>query len=234
VTPAELLPLFLGDPWVEHGRSVSGRPVTHRVWRAPAASAAPVFFHGSIHGNEPLGSYCLRWLAEELDAGQHALVRDVWIAPVVNPDGFVVGRKNNEHNVDLNRNWAARNWSPVYKGIEFPGAGPASEPETRALEALLARAAPGRIIALHSPFRTVNYDGPSQVLAEAMAAKNGYGASADIGYPTPGSFGTMYGVERQLEVITLEIPPMSPEQAWQENREALHVALAAGCDTLSQ
>jgi protein MpaA len=226
VTPAELLPAFTGAPWVEHGRSVAGRPLTHRVWRAASASASAVLYHGSIHGNEPLGSYCLRWLAEELDAGRHTLVRDVWIAPVVNPDGFVVGRKNNDNGVDLNRNWAAKNWSNVYKGNEFPGTGPASEPETQALEALIARAQPSCIVALHSPFRTVNYDGPAQALAERMAARNGYGASADIGYPTPGSFGTMYGVERQLEVITLEIPPMTPEQAWKENREAILEALA--------
>jgi protein MpaA len=226
MTPAELLPHFLVAPWIEYGRSAGGRALTYRVWQAEAPKAPAVLFHGSIHGNEPLGSYCLRWLAEELDAGRHALERDVWIAPVVNPDGFVVGRKNNDHGVDLNRNWAARNWSPIYSGTEFPGQSPASEPETQALGALIARAAPARILALHSPFRTVNYDGPARELAERMAAKNGYGASADIGYPTPGSFGTRYGVEQNLEIITLEIPPMPPEQAWQENREALLVGLA--------
>jgi protein MpaA len=227
MTPAELLPLFVAPPWIEHGRSVGGRALTHRVWRAPGSAAAPpVLLHGSIHGNEPLGSYCLRWLAEELDAGSAPLGRDVWIAPVVNPDGFVLGRKNNDRGVDLNRNWAAKNWSTAYSGSEHPGSAPASEPETQALAALVARAAPTRIIALHSPFRTVNYDGPARALAERMAAKNGYGASADIGYPTPGSFGTLYGVDHGLEVITLEIPPMTPEHAWNENRTALFEALA--------
>ena len=85
--------------------------------------------------------------------------------------------------------------------------------------------APRTIVALHSPFRVVNYDGAGRALAERMAARNGYGASGDIGYPTPGSFGTYYGVERDLEVITLEIPRMPPEQAWSENREALLEAL---------
>jgi murein peptide amidase A len=226
VTPAELLPYFLAPPWLEHGRSLAGRPLTHRIWRATTLGAPPVLFHGSIHGNEPLGSYCLRWLAEELDGEIHPLARDVWIAPVVNPDGFVLGLKNNDRGVDLNRNWPAQNWSRVYKGNEYPGDHPASEPETQALGELIARAQPIRIVALHSPFRTVNYDGPARELAERMAAKNGYGASADIGYPTPGSFGTLYGVEQHLEVITLEIPPMSPEMAWQENREALYEALA--------
>ena len=52
-----------------------------------------------------------------------------------------------------------------------------------------------------------------------------YGASADIGYPTPGSFGSKYGVDLGLEVITLEIPFMEPDQAWAENRAALRFAV---------
>jgi protein MpaA len=208
---------------------VAGRALTHRVWRARAGaapSAPPVLLFGSIHGNEPLGSFCLRWLAEELDArGGAPGARDVWIAPVVNPDGFRAERKNNERNVDLNRNWPARNWGPALREGEFPGPSPASEPETQALTALIERAGATRLIALHSPFRTVNYDGPAQALAGRMAARNGYGASADIGYPTPGSFGSLWGVERGLEVITLEIPPMTPAQAWAENREALYESM---------
>ncbi len=58
-----------------------------------------------------------------------------------------------------------------------------------------------------------------------MAALNGYGVSADIGYSTPGSFGSRYGLDLGLEVITLEIPAVPFEQAWLENRAALLVAL---------
>lgn len=221
---AGLFQIVSGPPWIAYGRSASGRPLTHRVWRG-GGSAPPVLLFGSIHGNEPLGSFCLRWLADELDRGA-TLAREVWIAPVVNPDGFLIGRKNNERDVDLNRNWPATNWGPKLRDGEFPGPSAGSEPETKALGALIARAGATRLIALHSPFRTVNYDGPARELAERMAARNGYGASADIGYPTPGSFGSLYGVERGLEVITLEIPPMTPEQAWSENREALLEALA--------
>ena len=49
--------------------------------------------------------------------------------------------------------------------------------------------------------------------------------TADIGYPTPGSFGSRYGVDLGLEVVTLEIPAVGEDQAWVENREALRVAL---------
>jgi len=205
---------------VELGGSVEGRPIV--ATRVGTLGPSLVVF-GGIHGDEPKSvTLCERFLAT-LEPSPHLTV---WVLCAANPDGLARLSKDNARGVDLNRNWPAQNWSPVYKGIEHPGVAPASEPETQALHALLARAAPRTIVALHSPFRTVNYDGAGKALAERMAAKNGYGASADIGYPTPGSFGTYYGVEQQLEVITLEIPRMDPLQAWQENREALHEALA--------
>jgi len=127
--------------------------------------------------------------------------------------------------VDLNRNFAATSWKRDHKPGYDPGPAPESEPETQALAALIARTGARRLIALHSPFRTVNYDGPARELADAMGAANGYGASDDIGYPTPGSFGGRYGCDLGCEVITLEIPFISAEQAWAENRAALYLAL---------
>ena len=39
-----------------------------------------------------------------------------------------------------------------------------------------------------------------------MAKQNNYDVVPDIGYPTPGSFGTYTGIERNVPVITLELP----------------------------
>jgi murein peptide amidase A len=167
--------------------------------------------------------HCLLELAAELVAMPPG--RETWLIPALNLDGLAAGTKNNAHDVDLNRNFASANWHPGPKPGYFPGTAPESEPETQALVQLIDRVGATRLIALHSPFRTVNYDGPAQELAEAMGALNGYGASADIGYPTPGSFGSKYGVDRSCEVITLEIPFMPEAQAWQENRAALRFAL---------
>jgi protein MpaA len=143
------------------------------------------------------------------------------LIPALNLDGLAGGSKNNANDVDLNRNFDAANWSAEHAAGYFPGAAPASEPETRALIDLIEQSGATRLIALHSPFRTVNWDGAGQALAEEMAARNGYGATADIGYPTPGSFGSRYGVELGLEVVTLEIPMIEPAEAWAENRDAL-------------
>ncbi len=187
------------------------------------AHKAPVLLFGAIHGDEPLGVHCLGELMQQLDAAPTG--RDTWIIPALNLDGLAAGTKNNANDVDLNRNFAADNWNADFDPGYNPGATPESEPETRALVELIDRIGATRLIALHSPFRVVNYDGTGRVLAELMAAQNGYGASGDIGYPTPGSFGSRYGLDLGVEVITLEIPLMDEAQAWAENRGALRLAV---------
>ncbi len=210
---------------VEIGRTVLGRPIVALHFVPPSyvkPKPAAVLF-GAIHGDEPLGVHCLGQLCQELI--ERPPGRDTWIIPALNIDGLAGGTKNNANDVDLNRNFAAANWSTEHKPGYFPGQEPESEPETKALVELIERVGGQRLIALHSPFRTVNWDGAGGELAEAMAELNGYGASADIGYPTPGSFGSKYGVDQNLEVITLEIPFLEEEEAWQQNRAALRYSL---------
>ena len=210
---------------LEIGRTVMGRPIM-ALHLAPAAYAAkrpPALLFGAIHGDEPLGVHCLARLVEEMVAQPPG--RDAWIIPALNLDGLAAGTKNNAHDVDLNRNFAAASWVPEHKPGYSPGARPESEPETQALVELIARSGAERLVALHSPFRVVNWDGRGRELAEQMAALNGYGASGDIGYPTPGSFGARYGVDLGLEVVTLEIPFLEEDRAWRENRAALRVCL---------
>jgi protein MpaA len=204
---------------------VSGRTIRAIHFAPPPdfARKPPVLLFGAIHGDEPLGVHCLGELAAELDAAPPG--RDTWIIPALNLDGLAAGTKNNANDVDLNSNFAAANWVAAHKAGYNPGATAESEPETRALVALIDRIGATRLIALHSPFRVVNYDGVGRALAELMASHNGYGASGDIGYPTPGSFGSRYGVDLGLEVITLEIPLMDEAQAWSENRSALRLAV---------
>ena len=53
---------------------------------------------------------------------------------------------------------------------------------------------------------------------------NGYEAKDNIGYPTPGSLGSWAGIDRQIPMITLELPrKMGGEEAWEQNRQALPV-----------
>lgn len=209
----------------EIGRTVLGRGIDALRF-APPDYARPrpgAILFGAIHGDEPLGVHCLIELARELIAQPPG--RETWIVPALNLDGLAAGTKNNANDVDLNRNFAAANWSAEHDVGYAPGAAPESEPETAALAALIEQSGAERLIALHSPFRVVNWDGSGRALAEAMAERCGYPVSDDIGYPTPGSFGSKYGVDRGLEVVTLEIPFCEEDEAWTETRTALRFAL---------
>lgn len=209
----------------EIGKTVMGRSIGCLHFSPPdyAKPKPGAILFGAIHGDEPLGVFCLAKLCEELLAMPPG--RETWIIPALNLDGLAGGSKNNANDIDLNRNFASANWSPEFKAGYNPGKSPECEPEAKALADLIEETGATRLIALHSPFRTVNWDGAGKELAEAMGERNGYGASGDIGYPTPGSFGSKYGVDRGCEVITLEIPMLEELEAWQQNREALRYAL---------
>jgi murein peptide amidase A len=208
------------------GSSVLGRPI-EAIHFVPPSYARPrpaAVLFGAIHGDEPVSALMLERLAAELV--ERPPGRDTWIIPCVNPDGVAAGSKNNARDVDLNRNFAAANWQAEHQGGYFPGLAPEDQPETRALAELIDRVEAQRLIAVHSTFRVVNWDGAGQALAQEMAALCGYPASADIGYPTRGSFGSKYGVDRGLEVITLEVPYLDlDERAWLETRAALRFAV---------
>lgn len=208
------------------GTTVLGRPIEAIVFEPPkyARSRPPAIVFGAIHGDEPATRLQAERLIEELLDRPPG--RETWIVPVVNVDGLLAGTKNNARDVDLNRNFAATSWVATFPGGYHPGAAPESEPETQALAALIERTGAERLIALHATFRTMNWDGRGRALAEEMGRLAGYPASGEIGYPTPGSFGAKYGVDRGLEVVTVEVPYLEvDERAWTEVRTALRWAV---------
>lgn len=204
------------------GTSVLGRPIDAVHFTPPsyAQPRPPAVLFGAIHGDEPVTALMLERLADELV--ERPPGRDTWIIPCLNPDGVAAGTKNNARDVDLNRNFAAANWTAAHEAGYLPGLSAEDQPETRALVELIERISAQRLIALHATFRVVNWDGSGRVLADQLAALCGYPASGDIGYPTRGSFGSKYGVDRGLEVITLEVPYLDiDERAWTDMRSAL-------------
>jgi len=188
----------------EIGRSTLGRPIFAGRF---GGAGAPLLVMGGIHGDEPATVDLLVELAGDL--GNRADLADLppfWLLPAANPDGLARNRKNSERDVDLNRNFPARSFSTTHAPGYFPGPAPLSEPETQAIAALLAREPIRGAVAVHAPFGCVNYDGPAAAWAQVVAAACGWPAQADIGYPTPGSFGSWLGVDRGLPVLTLELP----------------------------
>lgn len=186
------------------GQSVEGRLIAARWCGAPAPR--PLFVFGAIHGDEPDSATFCSELATQL-AGRGGIhgISGVLVAPVTNPDGLWRGQKNNARDVDLNRNFPARNWQREHAPGYDPGAAPASEPETSAIVKLIDELQPRLVIAVHQPFACVNWDGPADAIAAALASAMALPQRASIGYPTPGSFGSWLGIDRGVPVITLEL-----------------------------
>jgi len=78
---------------------------------------------------------------------------------------------------------------------------------------VIEKYSPKLILTLHAPFKIVNYDGPARHYAEKISELVGYPVQADIGYSTPGSFGTYAGVEKGIPTITLELDEECDEEA---------------------
>ena len=139
--------------------------------------------------------------------------------PCLNPDGMQLGQRTNANGVDLNRNFPTKNWGKNCgdnatcddeKSAYYGGKSGGSEIETQFLIDTIKQFKPNRILTLHAPYKVVNYDGPAKELAEEISEIINYPVEASIGYPTPGSFGTYAGVERQIPTITLELDEEIP------------------------
>ncbi len=194
-----------------YGTSVDGLPLYVYL---PESNRADVLILAAIHGDETettvVVSEALRCLPDE----------DLQAAVILcgNPDGTIRGTRGNARGVDLNRNFPTSNWSadPVfYKSrandardqLLTTGREPASEPETKALIALIDELKPRAVVSLHSALACVDDSGASH-LGRQLADRCALPFLTEIGYPTPGSMGTWAG-ERGLNLVTLELEDAS-------------------------
>lgn len=157
---------------------------------------------GVIHGDEPIGEF----LIEEFLKNQTRTIKNnLFYIPRLN---FSNERKNSS-NVDINRNFPSKNWELTKKEDNyFGGFEPNSEIETKFLVNLTNEIKFDAIITIHTPYKIINYDGVNNPitlpLAKKISAFLNYPLEADIGYATPGSMGTYFGVERNIPIITIE------------------------------
>lgn len=222
----ELLPI-LGPQTRQLGKSVLGLPIVGHFF---GATGPKTLIFAAIHGDEPNTAFVANQLVEHLTKNPEAYyARRVVVVPVANPDGLARGTRKNAREIDLNRNFPAKNFAVGKKDRYFGGEQPASEPETQLLIELIEDWQPDRIITMHAITRGKhgnNFDGPAESLAKTMSRHNEYSVLKTMGYPTPGSFGSWAGIDRQLPTITLELPSdATGPTAWRENREALLSAI---------
>ncbi len=210
-------------PWKIFGLSEEKRPVYY--WQLGDTTTVTLIF-GAFHGDEQTGFHLVLQLADTLLAHPESISKGVVLVPVANPDGLLTGTRVNSRGVDINRNFPTDNWTPVYsKDKNYPGPEAASEHETILIMQMLERFKPRQIITIHDALHMNNFNGPARGLAELLQSYNGYPVTEDVGYPTPGSFGNYAGEERRIPVVTLELPAIGPEEAWEENGQALIAAI---------
>ena len=158
---------------------------------------------GVFHGDEPQGEILI---SEYLKNNSSNLL----FIPCLNPDGKTLNTRQNANDVDLNRNFPTKNWIVSEDKQYYGGENPASEIETKFVLNILEKYKPRIILTLHSPYCVVNYDGDAKEIAEHCSKIINYPVEVDIGYPTPGSFGTYCGKERKIPTITLELSEEVP------------------------
>jgi protein MpaA len=148
------------------GRSVDGRPIT-AVETGDFDAARRTLVVGCIHGNEQAGIA----IAERLAHGAPPRELDLWIVPVLNPDGVTADTRQNAHHVDLNRNFPWR-WRPL-GGIFYSGPRPLSEPESRIAYRLISRLRPQVAVWFHQHLDVVDESGGSVAVERLFARLTG-------------------------------------------------------------
>lgn len=231
------LPDFRTPAWT--GKSSHGRDIPSwflKTTKSGTTHTNPCLLIGAFHGDEPesawLSACCMAEWCQL--ASKSSFSVPIIVIPVFNPDGLLANTRQNAQGVDLNRNYPTQNWHLESIDAQYYGGKhPASETETQWLMALIDNFNPHHIISLHTPYKVINYDGPGEKLAQCIAKHNNYPITTDIGYATPGSFGTYYGVEQKIPVITLELEETPPDIPWQQHLEHLwqqhHTALWEAC-----
>jgi hypothetical protein len=210
----------LGDV-VQIGASRDGEPILARRFGEGPRALRVV---GGHHGDE--GSSIVVTLAVARALAERGVPdgTEVWVVPLLNPDGARAYTRANADGVDLNRNYGWE-WAP-----DEAGAGPApfSEPETRAMRALARARDFGGGVTVHSGASNIgwpwNWTTAERVVDEPLFEQIAADYAAACGAPdfwitnggdwyvTPGeetdwTYGSAGAYDLTLEVSTVKSPP---------------------------
>lgn len=206
--------------------SGQGRALVFRDFSAGQNAKARVLVIGGIHGDEYSSfSMLFRWLEKLSEQAQTAY--DWRLIPAANPDGLLGNRpaqRINANGVDLNRNFPTRDWQEkahvywqqrTYRDVRrYPGDAAGSEPETQWLQRVLEQWQPDVVISVHAPYALLDFDSPAEMRAQAPK-KMGFLHLQPLG-TYPGSLGRYVGLEREIPVLTIELPHAGIMPSWQQ------------------
>lgn len=195
--------------------SVKGFPMLVREF-PPLSGRNPngrVLVIGGTHGDElTTVSVVMRWINQL--SNNHSGLFHWRIAPLMNPDAVLksAATRTNHRGVDLNRNMPSDDWDEKALTYwheksnddkrKYPGPKPASEPETQWLIDEINHFKPDAIISVHAPYGVVDFDS----LLLNTAPKSLGKLHLNLLGTYPGSLGNYAGINRNIPVITLELP----------------------------
>ena len=194
-------------------RSVKNKQIVMKEY-PPLEGVKPqarVMMIGGIHGDEYSSvSIVFKWM-DKLEKNHSGLFH--WrVVPLLNPDGLLQrkSKRTNANGVDLNRNFLTDYWYQRSRHYwvsrtgrnqrRYPGPHPLSEPESRWLAGEIAAFKPDVIVAIHAPYGVLDFDGPKN------PPKQLGNLHLNLLGTYPGSLGNYAGVERDIPVLTIELP----------------------------
>lgn len=225
-----------GIPWEYHRVTKNAHPMFFAHFGKESNDC--ILFLGGVHGDELPTVYLMLKLARHIqDNPEAAGSKCIVIAPLVNPDGYMLQRPTrvNANGVDLNRNFptnrwhpdAHRQWKKKYRKNRryYPGSKAGSEQETMFQVTLIKRFKPQKILSAHSPLNFFDYDGPSADLGSfekwmEKICQEAHHPLKKFGY-FPGSLGNYAGRERNIFTLTLELPTSNPKLGGEYFRQFL-------------
>jgi len=209
--PASELPAPpLPDQWRTDsaGTSAFGRDLTVFV-RPIDEPARTVLVVGGIHGNEPASPPSVRAMVGVAVPDD----LELWLLPLLNPDGSAAGTRCNGNGVDLNRNFGWR-WR-----ASTGGPGPFSEPESQAARDLVESLQPDLVVWVHQPLDYVSSIGATPDAYErAWSGGSGLPVRPDV---------TQHGGAESWTAFVAGIPSMLIEiDSWDATQEMVDAQLA--------
>ncbi|KAI8822196.1 uncharacterized protein EV422DRAFT_420741 [Fimicolochytrium jonesii] len=230
------------------GTTVENRAIpAFKISKGSSSTKKAIWFNGGIHAREWISPATVMYLANVLLTGSDPALAayldkvDFYITPVSNPDGYVytqtdrMWRKNRRKNpgsscvgTDLNRNfnehWAVAGTSSDPCDETFPGSGPGSELENKALTSFVTKI-PNRLagIDFHSygqlilrpwgwtdtaPDNAAKYKALGDGVRDAIRAQSGTRYTSEAGadlYPASGATDDWMNAKAKMVGYTIEL-----------------------------
>ncbi|MCB0411103.1 MAG: DUF2817 domain-containing protein [Bdellovibrionales bacterium] len=188
-------------------KSVKGEPIFHYNKSAEREHPERILTFALVHGDElPSGTVALNWMRRLMEISP----RNEWrVVPVLNPDGMAKNTRMNANGIDINRNFPSKDWEELavhyWKSRthsdprRFPGNTGGSEPETQCAMDHLADFRPDLVIAVHTPYGVLDFDGPRLPFPKFKGLP-----WVSLG-TYPGSLGRYMWTDQNRPVLTIEL-----------------------------